>query len=96
MLKKINSNLIKNKKSKKNIKKQDEDIFIEFRCRNLPTIINSITSDFNGPILNGNRIIENVFPIPPLILIEIEDNEKKKAISFEIKHYFVIFSNSYT
>ena len=66
------SNIIKDKK------KQDEYFFIEFHCRNLPTILNSITSDFNGPILAGNQIIENVFPIPPSILIEIEEKENNK------------------
>ena len=76
-LNKIILNVIKNKNKKINMK-QDINILKEFRCRNSPTIIKSITSDFNGPILNGNQIIENVFPIPPLILIEIEDNEKKR------------------
>ena len=71
-------------------KKKAEDIqFKKLYCRNLPTILNSITSDFTGPILNGNQIIENVFPIPPLILIDVED----KGLPTDKKNHFAIFSN---
>ena len=76
-------------------KKKQED-FIKFYCRNLPTILSSITSDFSGPILNGNQIIQNVFPIPPPIYIDDDDNkekEKEKITFIEKKMYFVIFSN---
>ena len=76
-------------------KKLKEEIqYYKVHCRNLPTILNSITSDFSGPILNGNKIIENVFPIPPDILVEIENKENEnKGISLEKKNNYVIFSN---
>ena len=75
-----------NVKEKKNIDKMQ---FSKFYCRNLPTILSSITSDFKGPILNGNQIIENVFPIPPEILLELEG----KDLPSEKKNPFIIFSN---
>ena len=70
-------------------KKIEKMQFNKFYCRNLPTILSSITSDFTGPILNGKQIIENVFPIPPVIFLELEG----KDFAFEKKNYFVIFSN---
>ena len=83
--------LINDKKEELNSKekKNSEKIFSKFYCRNLPTILSSITSDFTGPILNGNQIIENVFPIPPAILYDFEGKE----IPNEKKNNFVIFSN---
>ena len=87
----------KNEMYSKDKKKQED--FKKLSCRNLPTILNSITSDFSGPILNGNQIIENVFPIPPYIYIDDEDNkdnkdkEKDKIANIDKKMYFVIFSN---
>ena len=85
------SMLINDKKEELNSKekKNSEKIFSKFYCRNLPTILSSITSDFTGPILNGNQIIENVFPIPPAILYDFEGKE----IPNEKKNNFVIFSN---
>ena len=88
----------KNETNSKDKKKQEE--FKKLFCRNLPTILNSITSDFTGPILNGNQIIENVFPIPPMIIVDDDeikdkdkDKDKDKSTSIEKKNYFVIFSN---
>ena len=84
----FNSIEVKDKKLKEEIQ------YYKVHCRNLPTILNSITSDFSGPILNGNKIIENVFPIPPDILVEIENKENEnKGISLEKKNNYVIFSN---
>ena len=78
----------------KDKKLREEIQYYKVHCRNLPTILNSITSDFSGPILNGNKIIENVFPIPPDILVEIENKENEnKGISLEKKNNYVIFSN---
>jgi len=39
----------------------------EYKCRNLPTILGSISSNFSGGIFDGNQIIEKVFPIPPSV-----------------------------
>ena len=41
--------------------------FKEYKCRNLPTILSSISSNFNGGIFDGNQILEKVFPIPPSV-----------------------------
>ena len=41
--------------------------FREYKPRNLPTILGSISSDFNEGIFDGNQIIEKVFPIPPQV-----------------------------
>ena len=83
-------------KNDNNSKEKKQEEFKKIFCRNLPTILSSITSDFSGPILNGNQIIQNVFPIPPLIYIDDEDNkekEKDKIAFIDKKMYFVIFSN---
>ena len=82
-----NSQKENNKISSKDKKNSEKSI--KFCCRNLPIILNSITSDFDGPILNGDLIIKNVFPIPPEIFIEIEG----KDFSPDKKNYFLIFSN---
>ena len=71
-------------------KKNDENNFHIIRCRNLPTILNTITSDFTGPILTGDQIISEVFPIPPKSFCDISDN---KELPSEIKTNYVIFSN---
>ena len=71
-------------KNKKNSEKSNK-----FCCRNLPIILSSITSDFEGMVLNGDLIIKNVFPIPPEIFVDFEGKES----SSEKKNYFLIFSN---
>ena len=73
----------------KNLKENEKMTFPKFYCRNLPTLLSSISSDFTGPMLNGNQIIEKVFPIPPPILLEIDNSELPK----DKKYNFVIFSN---
>ena len=71
----------------KDKKLREEIQYYKVHCRNLPTILSSITSDFSGPILNGNQIIEDIFPIPPAILIEIgnKENENKENKKKDIK-----------
>ena len=54
----------------------EKDISIKFYYRNLPTILNIITSDFSGPILDQKKIIENVFPIPPKIVVSNVGKDK--------------------
>ena len=86
----INNNIKNEPIKEKEKKKNDDIIFRRFRCRNLPTILNSITSDFTGPILTGDQIILDVFPLPPEILCDPFEN---KDIPPEIKTNHVIFSN---
>ena len=50
--------------------KKSSDIklyYKEYKCRNLPTILGSISSSFTGGIFDGNEIIEKVFPFPPCV-----------------------------
>ena len=42
-------------------------IYKEYKCKNLPTILGSISSNFDGAIFDGNQIIEKVFPVPPCL-----------------------------
>ena len=60
----------------------------EYKCRNLPTILSSISSDFNGEMLDGNKIVEKVFPIPPSIYYGTVENH-----SPEIEGTNVVFTN---
>lgn len=41
--------------------------FKEYKCRNYPTILGTISSNFTGGIFNGSQIIEQVFPVPPSV-----------------------------
>jgi hypothetical protein len=55
---------------KPEIKRKGSDTkiyFREYKPRNLPTILGSISSDFSEGIFDGNQIIEKVFPIPPQV-----------------------------
>jgi hypothetical protein len=55
---------------KPEIKRKGSDTkiyFREYKPRNLPTILGSISSDFSEGIFDGNQIIEKVFPTPPQV-----------------------------
>ena len=59
-----------NQDEKNDIKSKKGDnklCYKEYKCRNLPTILGSISSNFSGGIFDGNQIIEKVFPIPPCV-----------------------------
>ena len=49
-------------------------IYNEFKCRHQPTILSSITSNFEGGMLNTLQMIDYVFPIPPSIFYSSADN----------------------
>ena len=65
----------------------ESKIFNEYKCRNLPTILSSIGSNFAKPIPT-QLLIGNVFPIPPSILYTTTDN-----FIYEPYPLNVIFSN---
>ena len=54
-----------NSEIKSNKKNFEGNIFNELKCRHLPTILSSISSNINEPITEENYFIENIFPIPP-------------------------------
>jgi hypothetical protein len=60
----------------------------EFRCRQLPTILFSINSNFSGILARENVLIKNVFPIPPTIFISSQKN-----YIYEPNQINVIFTN---
>ena len=62
----------------------------EFKCRNLPTILSSITSDFNKGIFDGNDIIKKVFPVPPCIYYENVENSPQEMTNLNTN---VVFTN---
>ena len=64
----------------------------EYKCRNLPTILGSISSSFTGDILDGNKIIENVFPFPPCVYygdIDSFPNEPTNVVFTNIQNNVV-------
>ena len=58
----------------------------EYKCRNFPTILGSISSNFTGGIFDGNQIIEKVFPVPPSAYFGIVENYPNEPTN-------VVFSN---
>lgn len=60
----------------KEIKSKDKNVelFDEKRCRNLPTILFSIGSNFSYPMEDEISIIQKVFPIPPSVFYTPIDN----------------------
>ena len=70
----------------------DIDLCKEYKCRNLPTILGSISSSFIGDILDGNQIIEKVFPFPPCVYygdIDIFPNEPTNVVFTNIQNNVV-------
>ena len=72
-------------KSKKNA---DTKVLKEFKCRNMPTILSSVSSSFTGGIATGKKIVEQVFPVPPSVYYGTHDN-----FSHDLNVTHIIFSN---
>ena len=89
-LKLAKNHLKKNIREVEDIINLEKDISIKFYYRNLPTILNIITSDFSGTILDQKKIIENVFPVPPEIVVS---NIGKDKLFNDKKYKCVVFSN---
>ena len=63
-------------------KGSDNKIYLkEYKPRNLPTILGSISSDFTGGIFDGNQIIEKVYPIPPQIYYGYYENPSQDVLN---------------
>ena len=63
----------KNEKIEQKSKKGTDSRLKEYKCRNLPTIVGSISSNFDGAIFDCNQIIEKVFPLPPSAYYTFQD-----------------------
>ena len=63
-------------------------ILNEYKCRNLPSILFSLGSNFSEPLESESQIIKEVFPVPPSVLYAIIDNFIYEPISNDI-----VFSN---
>ena len=62
----------------------------EYKCRNFPTILGSISSNFTGEILEGSQILEKVFPVPPSIYYGIIENTSQEMTNLNTN---VVFTN---
>ena len=62
----------------------------EYKCRNFPTILGSISSNFNGGIFDGNQILEKVFPVPPSVYYGIVENPSQEMVNLTTN---VVFTN---
>ena len=63
-------------------------ILNEYKCRNLPSILFSLGSNFSDPLQNEDQIIKDVFPVPPSVLYSIIDTFIYEPMSND-----VVFSN---
>lgn len=61
-------------------------VYREYKCRNLPTILGSISSNFDGSIFDCNQIIEEVFPVPPSIYYAYQESTPNDS-------YNIVFTN---
>jgi hypothetical protein len=82
IIKAINSKIESNKNN------FEMNIFNELKCRHLPTILSSISSNFSEPISDENFLIENIFPIPPSTFYVSPDN-----FIYEPNPINIIYSN---
>ena len=64
-------------------------ILKEYKCRNLPTILFSLGSNFSEGLESENELIKRVFPIPPSVLYTIIDN----TFAYDPSANDVVFSN---
>jgi hypothetical protein len=64
-------------------------ILNEYKCRNLPTILFSLGSNFSEGLESENELIKRVFPIPPSVLYTIIDN----TFAYDPSANDVVFSN---
>ena len=82
IIKVINSKIESNKNN------LEMNIINELKCRHLPTILSSITSNFSEPISEEIFFIENIFPIPPSSFYASPNN-----FIYEPNPINIIFSN---
>ena len=82
IIKVINSKIESNKND------LEMNIINELKCRHLPTILSSITSNFSEPISAEIFFIENIFPIPPSSFYVSPNN-----FIYEPNPINIIFSN---
>ena len=66
----------------------ESKILNEYKCRNLPSILFSLGSNFSESLEDEESIIKEVFPVPPSVLYSIIDN-----FIYEPMANDVVFSN---
>ena len=69
----------------------DSKILNEYKCRNLPSILFSLGSNFSEPLESEDDLIKDVFPVPPSVLYSIID--KDNTTIYEPMSNDVVFSN---
>ena len=67
----------------------ESKILNEYKCRNLPSILFSLGSNFSEPLESEDDLIKDVFPVPPSVLYSIIDN----TTIYEPMSNDVVFSN---
>ena len=90
IIKNFNQNMIiklEEEEQKQKKRNPESQVFNEYKCRHLPTILSSIGSNFTVPI-STDLLIKNVFPIPPSIYYTTIDN-----FIYEPYPLNVVFSN---
>ena len=85
IIKNINQKIESEQLDNKNV---NTNIIKEFTCRNLPTILFSMNSNFSEPMANEKFLIQYVFPIPPTIFISSPND-----FLYEPNEINVIFTN---
>ena len=66
----------------------ESKILNEYKCRNLPSILISLGSNFSESLEDEESIIKEVFPVPPSVLYSIIDNFIYEPLAND-----VVFSN---
>ena len=66
----------------------ESKILNEYKCRNLPSILFSLGSNFSESLEDGQSLIKDVFPVPPSVLYSIIDNFIYEPMANDI-----VFSN---
>ena len=69
----------------------ESKILNEEKCRNLPSILFSLGSNFSDPLEGEDDLIKDVFPVPPSVFYSII--EKENNLIYEPMSNDVIFSN---
>ena len=88
IIKNFNSKMLSELEEEELKDKKVKNVFNLYKCRNLPTILSSISSNFSSPMEQETSIIQKVFPIPPSIVYTTKNNS-----SYEPFVKNVIFTN---
>ena len=62
----------------------DVKVFREYKCETQPTILNSISSNYNNEMLENDMIINLCFPSPPNIYYSSSENKQYEPNQFSV------------